>query len=117
MFATYIGVLLQGVKGHLDEYYDKPFDVFESYYEMSGVYRAPSEWGETLGKSTQMDWGSWLYICDLKTVQETIAPNVRFLIPITPAGPGEKRAKIGKSIPFSMLPEGIWYGVLEVEQC
>ncbi len=115
MYAAYIGVLRQSVKEQLNEYYDRPFDIFESYFEMTGIYHIPSDWKQILGNNVKMDWGSWLYVCDRQTINHIIVKDVNGLVPITPANQDETLAKRGKAIPFSQLPVAEQYGILEVE--
>ena len=43
MWTVYIGTLIPGVKDHLTEFYDRPFEVFGSYYD-TGLYRMPWEY-------------------------------------------------------------------------
>ena len=39
MFSMIIGIMKPGAKDELDSYYDRPFDLFEEYYELSGSSR------------------------------------------------------------------------------
>ena len=57
MRAVFAGVLKPGVRDNPDEYYNKPFDVFESYYD-TGFYSLSGDWPKKHGPSKQMDWGS-----------------------------------------------------------
>ena len=113
MWAVYAGPLKQGVREKLGDYYDKPFDVFVSYYE-TGIYRLPSEWEKKHGPNKQMDWGSWLYICDRAGLWELKNPDGR-VVPILPA---EEDGEIITWLPPILakeIPKDEWYGVLEVE--
>ncbi len=114
MRASCIGPLKHGARQKLDRYYNRPFDVFRSYYEFSEDW-IPDSWREKLGKSTQMDWGSWLYVCDRKTLEELMGDMTRYVIPIIPAKKGEDEAKRLKPIHVSEIPIQQWYGLLEME--
>lgn len=114
MRVSYIGVFRRGARTNLDKYYDRPFDIFDSYYEMfeGGL---PSSWVEKLGRWTQMDWGSYLYVCDKKQMKEIVGSKVRYVKPVIPAKKGETMAKILPSVPLDRIPVRQWYGVMEVE--
>ena len=99
----------------LGEYYNRPFEVFESYYD-TGMYRMPSEWEEKLGPSKQMDWGSWLYVCDRKTLMEFADERIREIVHVIPAEQcGQKTAMREAPMDLAGLPDGELYGILEVE--
>ncbi len=113
MWAVYAGVLKSDVREHPDGYYDRPFDVFVSYYD-TGIYRLPGEWAKSHGPNRQMDWGSWLYIVDRDGLWKLIDPekNVQQIIP------AEKDGKYARTLPpirAREIPAAEWYGVLEVE--
>ena len=59
MWAVYAGKLKPEVGDKLDEYYDRPFEVFVSYYD-TGIYRLPYDWQKGHGPGKQMDWGTIL---------------------------------------------------------
>lgn len=113
MWAVYAGMLKTGVRENLDEYYDRPFDMFESYYD-TGIYRLPSGWEEKYGPGKQMDWGSWIHFCDENGLWELMNPDQR-IVQVLPAG--EEREEPVRLPPIKVqdLPEDEWYGVLEVE--
>ena len=113
MFATYIGVLRPGVRDCPDAYLDKPFDVFEAYYEICGVTRIPEGWRSFVGDGKQMDWGSRLCICDRRAMNRLLNIGIGHLIPITLTAEGE--AERGAPVSALALPDGDWYGILEVE--
>lgn len=115
MYSSFIGVLKEGVLENLDDYYDAPFDLFTTYYELTGFYKVPSEWRQILGKWKQMDWGCWLSICSNKQVQELFLKKSSPIAKITPATGDETLAHIGKEESPSNLIKADWYGVLEVE--
>ena len=108
-------VPLSEIMDRLGEYYDRPFEVFESYYD-TGMYRMPSEWEEKLGPSKQMDWGSWLYVCDRKTLMEFADERIRKIVHVIPAGQsGQETATREAPTDLNGLPDGELYGILEVE--
>ena len=115
MMAVYVGPLKEDVKDHLDRYYDKPFGVFERYYELQGAYFIPPEISEHLIGCTQMDWGSWLSICDRDTFRRifTDAYTVIPIIPLNMKNGGRKPPVRGSKIHGSSDAE--WYGVLSAE--
>ncbi len=114
MMAVFAGILKPDVRENPGAYYDRPFDVFTDYYDI-GVYRVPGEWYEKYGPSRrQMDWGSWLYICDRKALDELVSPDST-VAQLIPAKGEEKLAKRLPSIKAGEIPETEWYGVLEVE--
>ena len=115
MFSMIIGIMKPGAKDELDSYYDRPFDLFEEYYELSDLYRTPTEWYPILGETKQMDWGTWLSVCNYAQVQELLRLKPSCIAKITPATGDEELAKIGKQEPSSALPKAEWYGVMEVE--
>ena len=113
MFATYIGVLRPGVRDRLDAYWDRPFDVFEAYYEICGISRMPDGWRSIVGYGKQMDWGSRLCICGRSVLNRLLNSGIDHLIPITLTADGE--AERGAPVSALALPDGDWYGILEVE--
>lgn len=113
MMAVFAGVLKPDVRENLESYYNRPFDVFTGYHDI-GVYRVPGEWARKYGPSRQMDWGSWLYICDRKALDE-LASSDSTMEQLTPA---EKEEGLSKRLPSNkteQITETEWYGVLEVE--
>ncbi len=113
MWAVYAGPLKSGIREKLNEFYDRPFDVFVSYYD-TGIYRLPHEWEKEHGPYKQMDWGSWLYICDKAGLGELLNPGDQ-VTQVIPADGQEKYAKRLPAIEAGEIPEDEWYGVLEVE--
>ena len=115
MYAMYIGALIDGVKDHLDDYYDRPFDVFKKYYELPSLYRTPDEWRPMLGESTQMDWGSWLYVCSSDTVKQLFKVRKSGIAPVYLDTGNGQYLGTGATRSSSTLPKADWYGVMEVE--
>ena len=113
MWATYIGIFKPGARENPDAYYDRPFDMFEAYYDIN-VYRLPASWSEVLGKSKQMDWGSWLYVCSKETMRQLMYGSVRNIVHVIP-GDDTKEPVREPPIDLTMLPDREWYGILEVE--
>ena len=113
MWAVYAGPLKPDVRDNLDAYYDRPFDVFISYYD-TGLYRLPANWAKQHGPNKQMDWGSWLYIVDKEEFDHFLDPQER-VAQIIPAEGEEKYAKRLPLIKASDIPKDEWYGILEVE--
>ncbi len=113
MWAVFVGTLKPGVKDHLDEYDNRPFDMFVSYYD-TGIYRLPREWSEKYGPGKQMDWGSWIHFCDKNGLWELMSPE-KPIVPVIPAEENEKVAKLLPPIKARNIPEDELYGVLEVE--
>lgn len=113
MRAVYTGALKPDVPDNLDRYYDRPFDVFVSYYD-TGIYRLPYEWSESHGPGRQMDWGSWLYIVDRNELSKLLYPDSR-VIPIIPAESEEEYAERLPAIEMKDITKGELYGVLEAE--
>lgn len=114
MHSMIIGILKDGAKDQLADYYDRPFDVFEEYYDIPNLHRMSQEWHQLLGERTQMDWGSWLSVCSSDTVQQLFEPSF-CIVRITPAEKPGGIAKFGKPQSISELPKAKWYGILEVE--
>jgi len=114
MRAYYVGPLKHGARMNLDKYYDRPFDVFKSYYEVSEGWM-PDGWWEKLGKGKQMDWGSDLYVCDRKLLEELMKDITHDITPITPAKKGETLATRHRQVPVSKIPKQTWYGILQAE--
>lgn len=108
MYVMYIGILKESAKDHLEKCYDDPFEIFEKRYELTSFYRTPDVWRPLLGKSTQMDWGSWLYVCNYETVQQLFKIKRSSIARIYPDRIGTKR-------PSTSLPKADWYGIMEVE--
>ncbi len=108
MYVMNIGILKDGAKDHLEKYFDDPFEIFEKYYELTSLYRIPDEWIPLLGESTQMDWGSWLYVCSYDTVQQLLKRKRSSIARIYPD-------RIGTRRPSTSLPKADWYGIMEVE--
>lgn len=113
MRAVFAGVLKPDVRENPDAYYDRAFDVFESYYDTS-YYWLPGDWQEKHGPGKEMDWGSWLYITDRKGLDELLDLEEN-VIPTIPAKGDEKCAKRLRPIKAKDIPAAEWYGVLEVE--
>ena len=105
MWAVFAGLLKPDVRENPDKYYNRPFDVFESYYDIN-IYRLTAEWAKKYGPDKQMDWGSWLYICDRQGLEELVGSKDR-TAQILPEDEMHEYAK--------NIPEGAVYGVLEVE--
>ena len=114
LFAVYVGPLETGAEENLEEYKDEPFDVFESYYEVRKYDRIPPDVSEHLGKSTQMDWGSWLQTCDRQTFRKLFSDNDT-VIPVIPLYADAERVGRQPPIPAKEIPDGERYGFLEVE--
>ena len=114
MMAYYVGPLRRGARQNLDRYYDRAFDVFDSYYEVSEGWM-PDSWVDRLGESKQMDWGSWLYVCDRKLFEELMGDYSNEVAPITPAKEGELLATRHKRVSWSKIPRRKWYGILQAE--
>ena len=113
MWAVYAGILKPGVRDHLDEYYDRPFEMFESYYD-TGIYRLPSAWSKKYGPDKQMDWGSWIHFCDENGLWELMNPG-KPVVQVLPANGERERPERLPPIEAREIPEDEWYGVLEVE--
>ena len=113
MWATYIGIFKPGARENPDTYYDRPFDMFEAYYDIN-VYRLPASWSEVLGKSKQMDWGSWLQTCDRQTFRKLFSDNDT-VIPIIPFYADAEHVGRQPPVPAKEIPDGERYGFLEVE--
>ena len=116
MYSLIIGIMKPGTKDKLDSYYDRPFDLFEEYYELSELYRTPAEWYPILGERKQMDWGAWLSVCNYEQVRELFRLKPSCIAKIIPATGNEEFAKIGKRESSSLLPQAEWYGIMEVEE-
>ncbi|MCR4621966.1 MAG: hypothetical protein K5663_07780 [Clostridiales bacterium] len=108
MYGMYVGIFNDGAKDNLDDYYDRPFDLFKKYYEMPSLYRTPGEWLPLLGESKQMDWGSYLYVCSRETVQQLFKLKKTGVAPVF-------EDRIGSTRSSSTLPKAEWYGIMEVE--
>ena len=113
MWAVFAGILKPGVKDNLDEYYDRPFDMFESYYD-TGIYRLPWEWAKKYGPGKQMDWGSWIHICDQEGLCELENP-VKAIVQVLPDNEEREEPVRLPPIKAQEKPEDKWYGVLEAE--
>ena len=113
MWTVYAGVLKPGVKDHLDEYYDRPFDMFVSYYD-TNIYRLPWEWAGKYGPGKQMDWGSWIHICDRNGLWELMNPE-KPVVQVLPAFGERKKVERLPPVKARDIPEQELYGVLEVE--
>ena len=113
MWAVYAGILKPDVKDHLDEYYDRPFDVFVSYYD-TGIYRLPEEWAKAHGPSKQMDWGSWLYVCSKYGLWDLLEPEKK-VVQVLPANEEREEPVRLPAMEARELPDEEWYGILEVE--
>lgn len=113
MWTVYVGVLKPGVKDNLNEYYDRPFEMFKSYYD-TWIYRLPGEWEKKYGPGKQMDWGSWIHFCDWDGLWELMNPE-KHIEQVLPAN--EEREEPVRLPPIKVqdLPEEELYGVLEVE--
>ncbi len=115
MWATYIRILKPGVIDHLGDYYGRPYDVFESYYEMN-LPRISGDWQEMIGSNRQMDWGSWLYVCDRETLHELTDGRIDSVVPIIPAEKNDGvSARREAPIALADLTDQDQYGILEVE--
>ncbi len=114
MYAMYIGILFDGAKDDPADYYDRLFDAFKKYYELTSLYRTPDEWYPLLGEPRQMDWGSWLYICSYDTVQKLFKAKKSGIAPVFP-GTKDVCTRTGATRSWSTLPRADWYGVMEVE--
>ena len=113
MWAVFAGVLKPRAKDHPDEYDNRPFDMFVSYYD-TGIYRLPWEWSKKYGPHRQMDWGSWIHFCDKNGLWELMSPEKR-IVPVLPADEERETAELLPPIKAGDIPENEWYGVLEVE--
>ena len=113
MWAVFAGPLKPDVLENLEAYYDKPFDVFVTYYD-TGIYRLPESWTKKYGMGKQMDWGSWLYVCERSRLWELMNPD-KLVAQLIPAEEGEETAKMMPPTEARELPDGEWYGILEVE--
>ena len=63
----------------------------------------------------QMDWGSWLKICNRETMKELLAEStgkIRKIIPILEA---MKESGPRPAEDLKNLPDGDWYGIPDAE--
>ncbi len=69
MFDTSLVVFTDGALNDLEKYSGVEThdcfndDFIESSYSLRYIGRIPEKWYPYLGKCTQMDYGSWLYVC------------------------------------------------------
>ena len=74
MYAIYIGILFDGAKDDPADYYDRPFDAFKKYYELTSLYRTPDEWYPLLDVVKAVpEWNNaaWLLRYQITALLET----------------------------------------------
>ena len=102
--VNYIGVFRRGARMNPEKYRSDPTGMFESYYEMF-TGDVPSSWEEKLKPAHGFSWDCVLYICDRKTMMETVGKYVYSV----------KKVPEYEKILLSEIPRKNWYGILVME--
>ena len=102
--VNYIGVFKRGARLNLEKYHMCPTDMFESYYEMF-TGDMPSSWKEKLGPAKKSGWDCTLYVCNRKTMEETVG---KFVYSV-------KKVPEYEKILLSEIPRRNWYDMMAME--
>ena len=114
LFKTYIGTLEPGAKDRIAEYYDQPFEIFDQYFEL-WIDQYPENWEKRLIRVGQMDWGSWLNICNREAIQELMAKGKGTIQRIVSVWDEREEPGRKPTTDLQNLPDSDWYGILNIE--
>ena len=124
MWNTSLVVFKKGTLKNIKKYSGfesgKCFDsgFIEEEYNLEELWRIPQSWYGRIKFLEQMDYGSWLYSCDRKTLLDLLKESGIDQVPSAEYKKDEETGEYIRSvrqIPVSEIPVRRKYGIFEIE--